>query len=152
MEDSVKDVLALIARQVQAFLNGKNGALHELCDILVAGKFSKETVEEALEAIIELAIEEVELEEKENLLETGETSYEAERFPLSPEAHVYLSELRSTGAINILTERALMEKVVIGSSGEVGVEDLKKAMAEVVADPYSVLLLSSGEGDSPTIH
>jgi hypothetical protein len=152
MEDSVKDALALIAHHVQAFLNGKTGALHELCDILVSGRFSEETVEQALEAIIELAIEEAELEEKESPLETGESSYNADRLPLSPEAHVYLSELRSSGAINTLTERAVMEKVAVGPSGEVSVEDIKKAMAEVVADPYTSFLLSSEEGDSPTIH
>jgi hypothetical protein len=152
MEDSVKDALALIAHQVQAFLNGKTGALHELCDILVSGKFSQDTVEEALETIIELAMEEAELEEKESLLETGETSYDADKFPLSPEAHSYLSELRSSGAIDTLTERALMEKVVIGVSGEVGVEDIKRAMAEVVRDPYTSFLLSAEEGDNSTVH
>jgi FtsZ-binding cell division protein ZapB len=152
MEDSVRDALALIARHVQAFLNGKTGALHELCDILLSGRFSEETVKEALETIIELAIEEAELEEKESLLETRESSYNAEKLPLSPEAHVYLSELRSSGAINTLTERALMEKVAVGTTGEVSVEDIKKAMVEVVADPYTSFLLSSENLDNPTIH
>jgi hypothetical protein len=152
MEDSVKDALALIAHHVQAFLNGKTGALHELCDILVSGKFSEDTVEEALETIIELAMEEAELEEKERLLETRETSYGADKLPLSPEAHLYLSELRSSGAIDTLAERALMEKVVIGVSGEVGVEDIKRAMVEVVKDPYTSFLLSSEERDNSTVH
>jgi hypothetical protein len=152
MEDSVKDALALIARHVQAFLNGKTGALHELCDILVSGRFSEETVEQALETIIELAIEEAALERKEGLLETHQSGYNAEKLPLSPEADVYLSELRSSGAINSLTERALMERVAVGASGEVSVEDIKRAIAEVVADPYSSFLLSSEEGDNPTVH
>jgi len=152
MEDSVKDALALIAHHVQAFLNGKTGALHELCDILVSGKFSRDTVEEALEAIIELAMEEAELEEKESLLETGETGYDADKLPLSPEAHVYLSELRSSGAIDTLTERALINRVEVGVSGEIGVEDIKRAMAEVVRDPYTSFLFSAEEGNNSTVH
>lgn len=152
MEDSIREALALIARHVQAFLNGKTGALHELCDILVSGKFSEGTVKEALETIIELAVEQAELEDNESLLETGASNYESERLSLSPEAHAYLSELRSSGAINLITERALMERVAAATTGEVGIEDIKRAMEEVVADPYTSYLLSTENLDNPTIH
>jgi len=152
MGDSVRDALELIARQVQAFLNGKTGALHELCDILVSGRFSESTVKEALETIIELAGEETELDDKESLLESGSDDYDSRQVSLTPEAQALLTELRSSGALNVVTERAVLERVAASTTGEVGVEDLRKAMEELVADPYSSFLISSDNPDSPTIH
>ncbi|KPJ59610.1 MAG: hypothetical protein AMJ46_10330 [Latescibacteria bacterium DG_63] len=151
MDDEVRNALALIVRHVQAFLNGNRKALHKLCDILTSGTYSEETVDTALEAIIELAADEVDLESKcESACEIPGTS-NAEKLPLSPEAYMYLVELRKTGAISTLAEEVLMETVSASASEEVTLDELKRALAEVSGDPLGSLL-PSDEGDPPTVH
>ena len=152
MDDDVKNALALIARHVHAFLNGNRRALHELSDILTSGGFSEDTVDAALETIIELAAEEAELEEKAEASDMSEGACNAEKLPLSPEAYMYLVELRRAGAISTLAEEVLMDRVSASASVEVSLEDLKSALAEVSTDPLNSLLPSAEEGDPPTVH
>jgi uncharacterized protein Smg (DUF494 family) len=152
MDDEVRDALAMIARHVQAFLSGNRKALHELCDVLTSGRFSEETVDAALEAIIELAVEEVDMEEKVDSEYQSAGASSAEKLPLSAEAYMYLVQLRKSGAISTVAEEVLMERVSESASDEVSLEDLKRALAEVSGDPLDSLLPSSDEGNPPTVH
>ncbi|UCF79195.1 MAG: DUF494 family protein [Candidatus Eiseniibacteriota bacterium] len=152
MEEEVRNALALIARHVHSFLNGNRRALHELSDILTSGSFSEEVVDAALGAIIELAADEAGLDENVELACGSQTAPSAEKLPLSPEAYLYLVELRRSGAISTVAEEVLMERVSASVSDEVSLEDLKKALAEVSKDPLNSLLPPSEERDPPTVH
>jgi uncharacterized protein Smg (DUF494 family) len=152
MDEEVRDVLAAIGRHVQSFLNGNRRALHELCDVLTSGTYSEESVDAAVEAVMELAVEGSGLEQRVESASRIPGASSAENLPLSPEAYLYLVQLRESGAISTLAEEVLMERVSASASEEVSLDDLKKALEEVSGDPLDSLLPSSDEGDLPTVH